>query len=132
MFLDFCKVSLVSIIFVLLISCLGSVRSEGEQDEVLLKTTEKLIPETLAVEVQGHENTSGRKVRQFGFPPPPPRPFGFGGYRPFPPAPGFYRPAVGGGGFAGGGFQRTRVVTRTQTRVVDRYQGGGFRGGFYG
>ncbi|XP_037809272.1 uncharacterized protein LOC119602022 [Lucilia sericata] len=129
MILDVRTVSLVTIIFILLISCLGSVRAEEEQEEVLLKTTEKLMPETLAVEVQGHENTSGRKVRQFGF---PPSPFGFGGYRPFPPGPGFYRPPVGGGGFAGGGFQRSRVVTRTQTRVVDRYQGGGFRGGFYG
>jgi len=67
-----------------------------------------------------------RKVRQYFGPPPPPF---FG-----PPPPPYYGGGFGGfgggyGGFGfGGGYQRTRVVTRT------RYRGGfgGFGGGYYG
>lgn len=91
-----------------------------------------LAPEMLAPEIQGHENTSPRKARQFGFPPPPPPPpppFGGPfGYRPPPPPPppgfGYGRPGFGGPGF-GGGFGRQRVITRTRTRYVNvnRYRG---------
>ncbi|XP_032290675.1 uncharacterized protein [Drosophila virilis] len=73
-----------------------------------------------------------RKVRQyFGVPPPPffgpPPPPYFGGFG------GGYG-GYGGYGF-GGGYQRTRIVTRT--RVRGGYGGfgggfGGFGGGYYG
>ncbi|XP_034478722.1 5'-3' exoribonuclease 2 [Drosophila innubila] len=70
-----------------------------------------------------------RKARQYFGPPPPPF---FG-----PPPPPYYGGGFGGfgggyGGYGGygfgGGYQRTRVVTRT------RYRGGfgGFGGGYYG
>lgn len=127
MLLNIHKIFTLAVIFVFT-SCFCNVWADEEPANILAEITENTKPETLVVEVQGHENTSGRKVRQFGF-----SPFGFGGgYRPFPPGPGFYGPPIRGGGFSGGGFQRSRVVTRTQTRIVDRYQGGGFRGGFYG
>ncbi|XP_013112787.1 34 kDa spicule matrix protein-like [Stomoxys calcitrans] len=75
----------------LICSNLLSIRAEEA-------TTNGLAPETPAEEVQGHENTSARKARQFGFPPPPPPPpFGFGG-------PGFGGPGFGGPGFGGPGF----------------------------
>lgn len=128
------------LVFFVLISCLHNVWAEEQTANIVAEVGENNVPETLAVEVQGHENTSERKVRQFGFPPPPP--YGFGGYRPggfyggggFPGGGGFYGGGgfPRGGGFSGGGFQRSRVVTQTRTRIVDRYQGGGFRGGFYG
>ncbi|KAH8371774.1 hypothetical protein KR093_008818 [Drosophila rubida] len=71
-----------------------------------------------------------RKTRQYFGPPPPP----FFGPPPPPPPPPYYGGGFGGfgGGYGGygfgGGYQRTRVVTRT------RYRGGfgGFGGGYYG
>lgn len=119
------RLTAVGILSGLLIICcnLAIIRAE---EEIAATNVAALTPEALAEEVQGHENTSERKVRQFGYypPPPPPPPFGrpFGPYYPPPPPPPPYF------GY-GGGFGRTRVITRTRTRYVNRY--GGF-GGFYG
>ncbi|KAH8297151.1 hypothetical protein KR044_005550 [Drosophila immigrans] len=86
--------------------------------------------ETSQSDTEGVEGTGTRKARQYFGPPPPP----FFGPPPPPPPPPYYGGGFGGfgGGYGGygfgGGYQRTRVVTRT------RYRGGfgGFGGGYYG
>ncbi|XP_060659552.1 shematrin-like protein 2 [Drosophila nasuta] len=95
-----------------------------EQQPVAAESIASLADLAIAGETSQADGVEGaRKARQFFGPPPPPPFFG-----PPPPPPPFYGGGFGGFGGGYGGFQRTRVVTRT------RYRGGygGFGGGFYG
>ncbi|XP_061394251.1 uncharacterized protein LOC133329805 [Musca vetustissima] len=126
MFHNILKTRLITILAGLLIISRNLATIKAEEEIAAVENVAPLTPELLSQDIQGHENTSGRKVRQFGYypPPPPPPPFGFpppAFGRPPPPPPPYF-------GY-GGGFGRTRVITRTRTRYVNRY--GGF-GGFYG
>ncbi|XP_061398862.1 uncharacterized protein LOC133334564 [Musca vetustissima] len=126
MFHNILKSRLIAILAGLLIISRNLATIKAEEEIAAVENVAPLTPELLSLDIQGHENTSGRKVRQFGYypPPPPPPPFGFpppAFGRPPPPPPPYF-------GY-GGGFGRTRVITRTRTRYVNRY--GGF-GGFYG
>ncbi|XP_064547945.1 shematrin-like protein 2 [Drosophila montana] len=128
-----------------LMLCICVVLCRAEPEQLELEESKALPADLLAAVDNAQADASpdavapveqgARKVRQYFGPPPPPF-FGpppppyFGGFG------GGYGGGYGGYGF-GGGYQRTRIVTRTRVRGGYGGFGGGFGGfggggGYYG
>ncbi|KAL7735565.1 hypothetical protein ACLKA6_009530 [Drosophila palustris] len=119
--MEYGKVCLVLCAFVVLCAAGGAEEVEVEVAPPAPPTADLVdAGETSQADV----DASVRKTRQYFGPPPPP----FFGAPPPPYYGGFGGGGYGGGFGFGGGYQRTRVVTRT------RYRGGfgGFGGAYYG
>ena len=66
MVMDAYKFALITAIVLVFISRFGYVRTLDGTEKLTENVVNSVVPDTLALDVQGHENTSGRKVRQFG------------------------------------------------------------------